>query len=78
MPTDRDSRPARTSTEPRLAMHEWVEVLEKITVNVMMTTSVHTMRNNMAVADARQLLMDHKFGCLSVVADDILEGSRRR
>ena len=75
MLTDRDIRLAGTSTESHLAMHEWVEVLEKITVNAMMTSPVHTIRNDMAVADAGQLLIDHKFGCLPVVADDdILEG----
>ena len=75
MLTDRDIRLAETSTESRLAMHEWVKVLEKIPVNAMMSSPVHTIRNGMAVADAGQLLMDHKFGCLPVVADDdILEG----
>ena len=40
-----------------------------------MTSPVHTIRHDMAVADAGQLFIDHKFGCLPVVAnDDILEG----
>jgi CBS domain-containing protein len=73
--TDRDIRLAGASTEPHLAMYEWVQVLEKLTVNAIMTTPVQTVRRDMAVADAGQLFLDHKFGCLPVVYDDdLLEG----
>lgn len=73
--TDRDIRLAGASTEPHLAAHEWVRLLEKMTVNAIMTTPVHSVRRDMAVADAGQLFLDHKFGCLPVVRDDnILEG----
>ncbi len=73
--TDRDIRQAGASTAPPLAPHELVHVLEKMTVNAIMTTQVQTVRGDMAVADAGQLFLDHKFGCLPVVRDDnILEG----
>lgn len=73
--TDRDIRLAGASTAPYLATHELVHLLEKMTVNSIMTTQVHTVRSNTAVADAGQLFLDHKFGCLPVVRDhDILEG----
>jgi acetoin utilization protein AcuB len=73
--TDRDIRQAGASTEPHLAMHEWVHVLERMTVNAIMTTPVQTVRGDLAVADAGQLFLDHKFGCLPVVHDDdMLEG----
>ncbi len=73
--TDRDIRQAGASTAPNLATHELVHLLEKMTVNAIMTTEVHTVRGDMAVADAGQLLLDHKFGGLPVVRDDnILEG----
>jgi CBS domain-containing protein len=73
--TDRDIRQAGASTAPHLAIHEVVPLLEKMTVNAVMTTRVYTVRGDMAVADAGQLLLDHKFGCLPVVRDDnILEG----
>jgi CBS domain-containing protein len=73
--TDRDIRLAGASTEPHLAAHEWVHLLEKMTVNAIMTTPVHSVRRDLAVADAGQLFLDHKFGCLPVVRDDnILEG----
>jgi CBS domain-containing protein len=73
--TDRDIRLAGASTEPHLATHEWVHGLEKMTVNAIMTTPVHTVRRDTAVADAGQLFLEHKFGCLPVVRDgDVLEG----
>ena len=73
--TDRDIRQAGASTAPHLATHEVVHLLEKMTVNAIMTTQVHTVRGDMAVVDAGQLFLNHKFGCLPVVHDDnILEG----
>lgn len=73
--TDRDIRQASASTEPHLATHEWMAVLEKMTVEAIMTARVYTVSRDMPVADAGQLFLDHKFGCLPVVRDDdILEG----
>lgn len=73
--TDRDICLAGASTAPYLATYELVHLLEQMTVNSIMTTQVHTVRPNTAVADAGQLFLDHKFGCLPVVRDhDILEG----
>lgn len=75
MLTDRDIRLAGASTEPLLATYEWVHLLEKTTINAIMTTPVYTVHGDAAVADAAQLFVDHKFGCLPVVRDDdILEG----
>ena len=73
--TDRDIRLAGASSEPHLALYEWVQVLEKMTVNAIMSAPVQTVRSDMDVADAGQLFLDHKFGCLPVVYDDdMLEG----
>jgi CBS domain-containing protein len=73
--TDRDIRLAGASTAPSLAAHEWVHLLEKMTVNAIMTTEVRTVRRDTAVADAGQLFLDHPFSCLPVVGDDdMLEG----
>nr|WP_256868434.1 CBS domain-containing protein [Candidatus Entotheonella palauensis] len=73
--TDRDIRLAGASTAPHLAAHELVHLLEKMTVNAIMTTPVYTVRRDTAAADAGQLFLDHKFGCLPVVHDhDMLEG----
>ena len=44
-------------------------------VNAIMTTPVYTVRRDTTVADAGQLFVDHKFGCLPVIGDeDMLEG----
>lgn len=73
--TDRDIRQASASTEPHLATHEWMAVLEKMTAEAIMTTRVYTVSRDMPVADAGQLFLDHKFGCLPVVRDgDLVEG----
>ncbi|PON13474.1 hypothetical protein C2W62_34170 [Candidatus Entotheonella serta] len=73
--TDRDIRLAGASTAPHLAAHELVHLLDKMTVNSIMTTNVHTVGCDTAVADAGQLFIDHKFGCLPVVGTDkMLQG----
>ena len=75
MLTDRDMRLAGASTEPHLAAHEWGDALEKMRVNAIMTTPVYTVHRDTTVADAGQLFVDHKFGCLPVISeDDMLEG----
>ena len=68
--TDRDIRRAAASTEPHLATHELTYLLEKMTVATIMTTQVYTTHRDIAVADAGQLFLDHKFGCLPVVRQD--------
>jgi len=68
--TDRDIRLAGASTAPHLAAHELVHLLEKMTVNAIMTTEVRTVRRDTVVADAGQLFLDHRFSCLPVVGDD--------
>ena len=73
--TDRDIRLAGASTAPYLATHELVHLLERMTVNSIMTTKVYTVHRHTAAADAGQLLIDHRFSCLPVVdADDMLQG----
>jgi CBS domain-containing protein len=73
--TDRDIRLAGASTAPYMAAHELVGLLQKMTVNAIMTTEVKTVRQDTVVADAGQLFIDHKFSCLPVVGeDDILQG----
>ena len=73
--TDRDIRLAGASTAPRLAAHELAHLLERMTVNSIMTTEVRTVRKGAVAADAAQLFIDHRFGCLPVVGDgDRLEG----
>lgn len=73
--TDRDIRLAGASTAPHLAAHELTHLLERMTVNAIMTTGVHTVRKGAAAAGAAQLFIDHRFGCLPVVGNgDRLEG----
>ena len=73
--TDRDIRLAGASTTPHLAGHELVHLLERMTVNAIMTTEVRTVHGDTAVADAGQLFIDHRFSCLPVVRDDgMLQG----
>lgn len=73
--TDRDIRLAGASTAPHLAVHELVHLLEKMTVNSIMTTNVYTVRRHTAIADAGQLFLEHRFSCLPVVGDDdMLQG----
>jgi acetoin utilization protein AcuB len=68
--TDRDLRQASTSDEPHLAAYEWTALLEKLTVQEVMTRQVTTVRRSTPVAAAAQLFIEKKFGCLPVVRDD--------
>jgi acetoin utilization protein AcuB len=73
--TDRDLRQASASDEPHLAAYEWSALLEKLTVQEVMTRQVVTVGRQTPVAAAAQLFIDKKFGCLPVVRDDnTLEG----
>lgn len=51
-----------------------VELDTEIPINSIMTTDVITVAPDMRVADALPILIDHKFGCLPVVADKLLVG----
>jgi acetoin utilization protein AcuB len=70
MITDRDLRQASASDEPHLATYELTALLEKLTVQEVMTRQVTTVRRHTSVAAAAQLFLEQKFGCLPVVRDD--------
>jgi acetoin utilization protein AcuB len=73
--TDRDLRQAIASDEPHLAAYEWTALLEKLTIQEVMTRQVTTVRQSTPVAVAAQLFVEKKFGCLPVVRDEnTLEG----
>lgn len=68
--TDRDIRQADASIEPNMAEHELTYLIQKMTINNIMTTQPHTVQGETAVADAGQLLLEHKIGCLPVTGHD--------
>jgi acetoin utilization protein AcuB len=68
--TDRDLRQASASDAPHLAAYELTALLEKLTVQEVMTRQVTTVRRHTPVAAAAQLFVEQKFGCLPVVHDD--------
>jgi acetoin utilization protein AcuB len=73
--TDRDLRQANASDEPHLAAYELTALLEKLTVQEIMTRQVTTVRRHTPVTAAAQLFVEKKFGCLPVVRDEnTLEG----
>jgi acetoin utilization protein AcuB len=73
--TDRDIRKAGASDEPHMAAYELTYLLEKMTVKDILTPRVITVRGDTSVAEAGQLFLEHKFGCLPVVGNDnTLEG----
>ncbi|MDH3598469.1 MAG: CBS domain-containing protein [Candidatus Tectomicrobia bacterium] len=73
--TDRDVRQAAASDEQHMAQYDLSYLLQKMTVKSIMTTHVHTVSGDAALAEAGQLMLHHKVGCLPVVRDaDILEG----
>ncbi len=75
MLTDRDIRQAGPSTVRSMAAHESLLLLLTMTVKDIMTQRVYTVSGDTVVADAGQLFLDHKIGCLPVVRrDGTLEG----
>jgi CBS domain-containing protein len=79
--TDRDVRLTAASDAPSMAEHELLDVLdvldvlEKLRVRDIMTQEVVTVRGTTSLAEAGQLFLQRKFGCLPVVDDDSrLEG----
>jgi len=70
MLTDRDVRLAAASDAPSMAEHELLYVLEKLRVRDIMTRDVVTVRGTAPLAEAGQLFLQRKFGCLPVVGDD--------
>jgi acetoin utilization protein AcuB len=58
-----------------MAEHELTYLLDKMTVQEIMTRQVTTVRRHTPVAVAAQLFVEKKFGCLPVVHDEnTLEG----
>ncbi len=65
--TDRDIRQAAASDAPPLGEYELLYLLDKMTVQSMMTRQVITVREDTSLAAAGQLLLDKKVGCLPVL-----------
>jgi CBS domain-containing protein len=73
--TDRDIRQAAASDEQHMAQYDLIYLLQKMAVKRIMTADVHTVSGDASLAEAGQLMLHHKVGCLPVVRDaDILEG----
>ena len=70
MLTDRDVRRAGASDAPSMAEHELLYLLEKLRVRDIMTQEVVTVRGTTSLAEAGQIFLQRKFGCLPVVGDD--------
>jgi acetoin utilization protein AcuB len=70
MLTDRDVRRACASDAPPMAEHELLYLLKKLRVRDIMTQDVVTVRGTTSLAEAGQLFLQRKFGCLPVVGDD--------
>jgi acetoin utilization protein AcuB len=68
--SDRDLRQARASTLPPLRRYEAPLLLMTMLVKDIMRTDVTTVRGETTLADAGQLLLEHKIGCLPVLHDD--------
>ena len=68
--TDRDIRRAAASDAPSMAEHELRYLLEKLRVRDIMTQDVVSVRSTTPLAEAGQLLLQKKFGCLPVIRED--------
>jgi len=62
--TDRDVRRAAASDAPPMAEHELLYLLDKLCVRDIMTTEVVTVYGTTPVAEAGQIFLQKKFGCL--------------
>ncbi|HYB74297.1 MAG TPA: CBS domain-containing protein [Candidatus Sulfotelmatobacter sp.] len=74
MVTDRDIRQAAPSGATSLEIHELHYLLEKVTVNEIMTKKVVTVAPSTDARDAAKLLLKHKIGGLPVVRGETLVG----
>jgi acetoin utilization protein AcuB len=70
MLTDRDMRRAGGSDVPSMAEHELQYLLEKLRVRDIMTREVVTVRGTTPLAEAGQIFLQKKFGCLPVIDND--------
>ncbi len=73
--TDRDVRKAGASDDLRMAEYELDYLLEKMTIQDMMTAAVVTVRGETPIHEAGKIFIEKKFGCLPVVdASQVLQG----
>ncbi len=72
--TDRDLRQAAPSPATTLEVHELNYLLERLTVETIMTRSVITVTPETDLLEAAKLLLAHKIGCLPVVGAGELLG----
>jgi acetoin utilization protein AcuB len=73
--TDRDVRRAAASDAPPMAEHELLYLLDKLRVRDIMTPQVVSVHGTTSVAEAGQIFLQKKFGCLPVMHDNhTLEG----
>jgi CBS domain-containing protein len=68
--SDRDLRQAGASMLPPLSRYEAPLQLMTMLVKDLMRTDVTTVAGDTTLADAGQLLLEHKIGCLPVLHDD--------
>jgi acetoin utilization protein AcuB len=72
--TDRDIRQAAPSGATSLEIHELHYLLEKVSVNEVMSKKVVTVTPSTDARDAAKLLLKHKIGGLPVVRGETLVG----
>jgi acetoin utilization protein AcuB len=72
--TDRDLKQAWASPASTLSVYELTYVLQKLTVDSIMTRSLVTATPDMTIERAARLIHDHKIGALPVVRDEKLVG----
>ena len=72
--TDRDLRQAPPSPATTLEVHELNYLLERLTIEAIMTKKVITVAPETNLLDATKLLLAHKIGCLPVVENEELAG----
>jgi len=74
MVTDRDVRQAWASPATALSTHELLYLLDKVTVEEIMTSRVFTVTPDTPLVEAARLLHDRKIGGLPVVEGKTLVG----
>jgi acetoin utilization protein AcuB len=72
--TDRDLKQAWASPASTLSVYELTYVLQKLTVETIMTRDLVTATPDMTIERAARLIHDHKIGALPVVKDEKLVG----
>jgi acetoin utilization protein AcuB len=72
--TDRDLREALPSPATTLSRGEIAYQMDTTPIETCMTTEVVTVSPDMELTQATRVLLDHRFGCLPVVAQGALVG----